>query len=479
MRTVHPMLFSLLLSSLVFSCSSAPTEEKVETPPPVVQPPPAYDTFEKGKVLNPVYVKGDSSVSYALYLPSSYSTEKKYPVIYFFDPHAGGHIPIDKYKDLAEKYNYIIIGSNNSENGMKWDHIGPVIQNMMGDAKLRMSIDPQRIYTGGFSGGARVASSTAIIIGGVSGVISCGAGIGTKQQARQKFSFFGIAGNEDFNYTELKNLNDQMDGTDWSHYLEVFDGKHEWPPVENMNDAFLWLELNAVHDGLVTKNDSLVTAFLDKNKKTLKAFSDKKNVYGQYTQYGKLNAFTSLVSADSSYRMEKRKLAATKELQEILNHKTALETKEDSLKSAYMQSLQTKDDAWWIAEVNKLNSGIKTSKDKEVVVMNKRVLSYLSLAAYMSASGALRFKDDKGAFHFITIYKLVDPTNPEYAYLSMVIYARQHESDKAIASLREAVQLGFKDYRRIVNEKDLVEISEKKEFTALLKQIKTNSEKPE
>src|ERR1051326_8768484 len=107
------MIVPVLAAAVFISCSSP--EEKRTGPVEQNSLPtqPLYENFEKGKVLNPVFIKGDSTQSYALYLPTSYNTEKKYPAIYFFDPHAGGHIPIDKYKDLAEKYDFILIGSNN------------------------------------------------------------------------------------------------------------------------------------------------------------------------------------------------------------------------------------------------------------------------------------------------------------------------------------------------------------------------------
>src|ERR1051325_6562087 len=297
---MNRMMPAAFFSALLLSCSNPPQDKKEEQAPP---PPPApvYENFEKGKVLNPVFVKDDSSKSYALFIPTNYSTDKRSPVIYFFDPHAGGHIPIDKYKDIAERYGYIIIGSNNTENGMKMEVTNQVIRQVMSDASARMNIDPQRIYTCGFSGGSRVASNFAITNGGVNAVVACGAGLGTKQPPKQKFGFLGVAGNEDFNYTELKALDKQLSGTDWSHFFLEFDGKHEWPPVETMEEAFLWLELNAIHDGLETKNDSLLKKFTDKNLSALKDAQKKKDVYAQYLAYKKLNDYSIYIGDTSKH----------------------------------------------------------------------------------------------------------------------------------------------------------------------------------
>ena len=55
------------------------------------------DTFQKGKVITSVLCKEDAAQSYALYIPEKSNSEPM-PVIYFFDPHGDGSLPLDKYK---------------------------------------------------------------------------------------------------------------------------------------------------------------------------------------------------------------------------------------------------------------------------------------------------------------------------------------------------------------------------------------------
>src|SRR5487761_2262382 len=77
------------------------------------------DTFETGKVIPHVVCKADAGQSYALYIPAK-GNHELLPVIYFFDPHGDGSLPLNKYKALADEYNFILIGSNNSKNGNDW-----------------------------------------------------------------------------------------------------------------------------------------------------------------------------------------------------------------------------------------------------------------------------------------------------------------------------------------------------------------------
>src|ERR1700756_4760718 len=96
---------------------------------------------------------------YAIYLPTNYTADKKWPVIYFFDPHGVGNLPIKIYKQLAEKYGFVIAGTYNSKNGMQMNESGHAALSLMRDVDQRISVNNARIYTFGFSGGARVACS--------------------------------------------------------------------------------------------------------------------------------------------------------------------------------------------------------------------------------------------------------------------------------------------------------------------------------
>jgi len=61
-----------------------------------------------GKVIERVVCLKDASQSYALYLPPDYAPDRRWPVVYAFDPGARGLRPVERFKDAAEKYGYIV-----------------------------------------------------------------------------------------------------------------------------------------------------------------------------------------------------------------------------------------------------------------------------------------------------------------------------------------------------------------------------------
>src|SRR5688500_7714233 len=56
--------------------------------------------------------------SYEIYLPQTHTDTSVYPVIIFFSPDGKGKTPVEKYKPLADKWNFILVGSNYTKNGI-------------------------------------------------------------------------------------------------------------------------------------------------------------------------------------------------------------------------------------------------------------------------------------------------------------------------------------------------------------------------
>lgn len=209
-----------------------------------------------GSIIDEVRCEADSSQAYALYLPSKYSADRAWPVILAFDPRARGRTPVERYQAAAEKYGYIVAGSNNSRNG-SWEASMNAAQAMADDVNRRFRVDPKRIYTAGMSGGARVALGIALGSSGlISGVVASSAGYpDSKPRKTVPFDIFGTAGTEDFNYHEMRELDRTLTSP---HRVAIFDGGHVWLSSELAVEAVEWLELRAMAAGRAPRNNALI-----------------------------------------------------------------------------------------------------------------------------------------------------------------------------------------------------------------------------
>ncbi len=196
-----------------------------------------FRAFENGKAINHIPCQQDTMETFCLYLPKDYDSSKSWPVIYFFDAHARGKLPVNKYKELVEKYQVIFVASNNSQNGLQPDAYDKIANDLFATSQTILNISSNKIITAGFSGGGKVAASVAIKTSSVSSAIACGAGLDMKNLGSSYFNYVSVVGKGDFNYWDMIATDQQLSSTPLKHLLLTFDGIHEWPDAKTMSDA--------------------------------------------------------------------------------------------------------------------------------------------------------------------------------------------------------------------------------------------------
>ncbi len=463
----------LAIAIYLTSCSS-PTEKK-NTTTTIHEAPPTEqkENFKTGILIDKITCKADTSQSYALYLPSSHSLDKKYPVMFAFDPHGTGKIPLAKYQELAEKYNFILVGSNNSKNGKSWEEIQKITNTLFADVQSRLNTDAQRIYLLGFSGGARIANGIAMNNGSITGVICCGAAAPASggKNPRANYFFMGIAGNEDLNYVEVRKYDKvEMAGHSAKHALLEFNGKHEWPPLATMNQAFWWMELNKMRTMNAPEKDPRIKDSVQVANEELKTFVAKQQSMKAYECCRKtINFYDGL--ADLSFFFETYKSLQNNKAVDVALKKEEQDWKqEEKLKMLYRDAIQFKDYPWWSKDISSLNSKIKSAPIDEALIY-KRVLSYLSLVMYMQAAQFIEQRNIPAAVHFSKLYLLVDPTNAEASYLAAELNASQGNEAESIRYLKNAIDNGFIDKARLETDNAFVSLKGNPEFEKIKEKI--------
>ncbi len=216
-----------------------------------------------GTIIDQVKCAADPAQTYALYIPSGYSADRTWNLLIGLHPAARGRAMVEKYAAPAERYGYIVAGSNVSRNG-PWSVSLAALQAMLKDLGSRFAIDPQRVYLTGLSGGARVALQVALAGNHIAGVIASSAGYpDSEPRASVAFPLFSTTGTEDFNYVEMRRLDRKLTSP---HFLAIFNGGHALPPDDVAMDAIEWMELQAIKAGRRTRDDALVDRFLEKRR---------------------------------------------------------------------------------------------------------------------------------------------------------------------------------------------------------------------
>jgi len=387
----------------------------------------------------------DSTQSYELYLPAGIDDKKKCPVILMFDPHGNGKLAVEQGKEAAERYGYILAGSNNSKNGIQ--HSGDIALALLLDVLKRYPADPQRVYAAGFSGGGRVASALALSSGKIRGIITCAAGLPNFNPAMvsRKFEIYATAGKHDFNYDEVSAVSKKLDQTDWRHLVTAFAGGHAWPPASRIDEAVAWFNLNAMRDGLIPKDKQFMCLVHDQ---ILWKASQELSSGGLIQAANECS--NGIAQLDGLYSVKKlrKKLASIQENEAFGIEKLKTERvkiTEMSLRDAYMQNFTSQDLPWWRDEINSLNNLITNEKDSLTRQMYSRVKGFLGIVGYSFTSRSINSGDYSGAEKCVGVYLLAEPKNPDAYFFKALLFDKQNNTLKAAENFSIAIKLGFSD----------------------------------
>lgn len=202
-----------------------------------------------GQIAAEIATASNPSESYACFLPSSLRRGDQRPVLVLFSPGGGGRGAVRKYQAAAEAHGWIVIASNQSRNGR---NPGPSIQALAAElASGRLPIDPERIYLGGMSGGARVSLMAATYDGWqVAGLIQAAAAQVNEIEPASALPadtvYVQLVGTTDYNFPEIMRFADELRRADRNTRTIDWNGGHGWAPEADATAAVRWCELQHV-----------------------------------------------------------------------------------------------------------------------------------------------------------------------------------------------------------------------------------------
>ena len=446
------------------------------------------ESIPKGQVVERVAALNDSSQSYALYLPSNYTPDRKWPVLYAFDPGARGKVPVERYKDAAEKYGWIVLGSNNSRNG-PWNVVVSAWNAMQNDTHQRFAIDDERMYATGLSGGARVAVAIAVGCKCLAGVIANGAGFPTEfgPSPEMHFVFFGVAGVDDFNYPELKSLDEPLTKAGVIHRIQTFEGRHEWLPISVATSAVEWMELQAMKAGTRTRDDSLLNTMWQQRLSDARTLEESKRYYEAYQRYLELAQTFKGLRDIAEIETKLNQLAESREVKDAIREEQGQIRKQRELESRINNLIAARNsgisnnqsDADFESGnllpkiLNDLRKQSKAPEDSTQRRIARRVLEGLFIGLFEQSRNLL--ETEKKYSESIKLLQTAIEVNPErpgvYYYLAWA-YAANRDKKKSLQFLNTAIEKGFSDAATLTANKAFESIRNDPEYQQILAKLK-------
>ena len=394
---------------------------------------------------NSATISTDTTVSYSFYLPKTYNGNDKLPVIFFFDPQGDGSLPINNYLQLADKYGYIFIGSNNIMNGQSAGYTRQVFVKLLAEAKTRLVIDNNRLFTAGFSGGAKIASFFAQQMSEIVGVAACGASIPNSNNVQPNYYYAGIVGNRDFNYLEVQQTFTVFSQRGFDYTSVVFNGGHQWPSVSSFEIALIGFNIYSIKTKQLDENTEWLDNVWNRMSDSIYHFNEVNDIINENIYLNQTMRWFYGLRNTNELRKRSINIMQGKRFNVLIKNRQKLIQTEVKLRSEFIRAIELRNIDWWITEIEHINKSVAKG-DSEVAQVSHRLLNYISMVSFMLIKTDLENNRIETVAHKLKIYELVDSTNPDVYLMYARYYLLQNNIEGMKQSFIRAQELGFSNY---------------------------------
>ncbi len=213
-----------------------------------------------GEMVEGVACASDPTQTYTLYLPPGFDVSKRWPVLLIFDPRGRSVLAAELFREAADTYGWILVSSDNTRSDGPMEPNVVALRALWPEVHTRLPAQPDRIYAAGFSGGAAVAYVLSKSTQEVAGIIACGARFLPDSLQGNPVPIFSVAGDTDFNYHQMHEVDALLADQGNPHRLVIFDGPHSWMPASLATEAVGWFESLAITGGLRPADNELLAS---------------------------------------------------------------------------------------------------------------------------------------------------------------------------------------------------------------------------
>ncbi|MCM2255359.1 MAG: hypothetical protein NDJ94_06765 [Vicinamibacteria bacterium] len=416
---------------------------------------------QPGRIVDGLACPSDPRQTYALYLPTTYTPEKKWPLLFVFDPRGAGADAAEVFRAAAEELGVIVAASNDTRSDGPWEPNARAVRAMWPDVRAAYAVDERRIYAAGFSGGHTVAWLLAKDSGAVAGLVAVGGRLRAETRADPPATaWYGLAGDADFNHLEMKAIAAGLQAAGRDHRLASFAGEHEWPPPGAATDALRWLELIALRDGRRAPDPAFVERALAADLARARAEEEAGALTAALRQHESIVASYHGVADTAASAAAAARLRASKEQQRVAKDERkwdAWEREQVAVTGAALARVAAREEAVVVAAaaaevgIDTLLGRARRSGPEGAAA--RRVLSWLRV---QSAFYLWRDLDGSGALRRAALMLgLACEITPERAVLHVrhaTALAKAGDRKAALAALGRGLDAGFADRERLAAE---------------------------
>ncbi len=440
------------------------------------------DPFPKGSILDSIPVMNSENEHYTLYLPTGYTVDTGSSIVFIFDPGGRGKVGIRPFIAAAEKFNLILVCSNNSRNTAYEENFA-IAERWFRDIFGRFTIDEKNIYAAGFSGGSRLASTIGVLSGSFKGVVGCGAAFsvnaGQMPYNSDHFYYVGLVGHLDMNYQEMFQASDWLSRIGLPHEIITFEGDHRWPDPEDILLAFDWFYLQDIKNGNRPRDEVFLNEYLSSQLSKAQLLLKEKQLSDAVRTYDRISQNLGPYFTLDSLAQKTKGIKRSKEFKRSLRELEKIEKEEqiwtDKLIGRIRKELETEqipqDFSWWRKELGVLNEDVAQNDLKAYQYMGKRLQNMIFAVSIENLDAAVANRNEKEVAYYTRLMMANWPENAFVCFRIASSHATLGHDVKALDYLSQAIDHGWKNKDWILNTQAFRRLQGNKEFQSLLEQI--------
>ncbi|MGB8705413.1 MAG: hypothetical protein WCD31_10320 [Gillisia sp.] len=440
--------------------------------------------LKKGELEDGVQVRDSLSETFAIYLPTAFTEEKAWPVIFVFDPEGRGRSAALLFQEAAEQQGYIVASSNNIS---KKDSL---VTNLQVASRLLKTvfnffpIDANRIYLAGFGEGGKVASAMPLVFNKVRGVITVGdVWINTDYiKDGAGFSFIGVAGEKDFHLYQMQEVLSLLKKTQQFARLYTFGGGYEWPGPQVLEKAVSAFTLRAMTQNIIPRDTLLVNSLYQRQVNEEEKLRRKMQPYKAYEALENMKSDFAVFNKEDALNDLQKEIKKNTDYRKVRNRYREAAIKESELKEEYeyffnndVVSAEFDNLGYWeeqMQELKKMQEG-DNSANSEMAYRLQGLLTSWARKTYQNLKKS-HASIDPLIFTSIlsTIFDKQDPAG----YMQVIsLSSLDGDIKTALLYLEDLLKTGYKDEEALYSIPGTLELKMSPEFNALIKKYLGNS----
>nr|WP_298790960.1 alpha/beta hydrolase [uncultured Allomuricauda sp.] len=419
--------------------------------------------LKKGTILQALPINDSVPDTFSLYLPTNFTTEKKWPLLMVFDLEGKEKQTMSMFLHAAENEGYVLAAPKLSDSISLSSNM--LVTGMTLDKVLNMlPIGKSRIYAAGAGSGGRFANLVPLFAKDVKGALSIGASIANIEllSPKRPFHFIGISNKNNYNYTSMRAMKKVLDRFRFPNQLLLYPLSGEWPGTEYLSKALQYFKLQAMRGNIVPMDSSYVQKNfrddLDKinELKSLKKFLlaeqhivEMTSIYGAFKNLDSLRIVQKEIRKDRIYKAMKRGENAAMLKESLLKEDYQYYIEEDVITHNFNNL------GWWNYQMTELEKFVNGTNPYEKE-MGNRLVGYVNALAEDNID-IIQSEEliDEDALAFLYMLKTVlEPDNFDFYLQIISLSAKNEDYGTALFYLEEVLKKGFKDRDKLYTLKD-------------------------